>query len=425
MEIILHLSDEEQGLLDGKGGPLKRKALEFIVTYAKVLGAESLCRVSKAHLFCGAHHYLKAVHSTDMDEVMSEMWFSSSEKIPFDGVGCFSQSDCSPIDHLNWSKMGYSEEEFLENERYLEKCLQAGVHLVGSCVPYMTGFIPLRGEHYVTTESHAVLMMNSLWGACANADGIEAAFCSAVCARTPLWGMHLPENRKGTHLFDITCKPETLEEWDLLGYAVGLHLPPHSVPILAGNIESSDMVSLKSCFAAMATTSGPELCHIVGVTPEAPNLASCISPSGLKERVEIGARELQKARDILSDKQPGEVDYVSLGCPHYSIDQISEVAKFLKGRTVCPGKTLHVWTALPIKAVADRCGYTHIIEEAGGTVMVGSCPLVSEKWPQDARAMAFDSAKQAHYIKPLTKSRVYFGSVSDCLDCAISGEWGR
>ena len=176
----MHLSDEELKTLDGQFGPLKQKALEFIVQYANVLGAESLCRVSKAHLFCGAHHYLEAVRSKDMDEVMSEMWFCSADKTPFDTVGCFSQSDCSPVDHLNWARMGCSEDEFRKNEQYPDRCLKAGGHLVGSCVPYMTGFMPVRGEHYVTTESHAVLMMNSLWGACANADGIEAAFCSAV-----------------------------------------------------------------------------------------------------------------------------------------------------------------------------------------------------------------------------------------------------
>jgi len=421
----MHLSDEELKTLDGQCGPLKQKALEFIVKYANVLGAESLCRVSKAHLFCGAHHYLEAVRAKDMDEVMSEMWFCSPDKTPFDTVGCFSQSDCSPVDHLNWARMGCSEDEFRKNEQYLDRCLKAGVHLVGSCVPYMTGFIPVRGEHYVTTESHAVLMMNSLWGACANADGIEAAFCSAVCARTPLWGMHVPESRKGTHLFSLTCKPETVEDWDLLGYAVGLRLPPHSVPILAGNVEGADMVRLKSCFAAMATTSGPELCHILGITPEAPTLAACLSPSGLEDRVEIGARQLREAREILCDQQAGEVDYVSLGCPHYSIDQISEAASFLEGRKIHPGTTLHVWTALPIKAVADRCGYTKTIEDAGGTLMVGSCPLVSERWPAGTRAMAFDSAKQAHYIKPLTSAKVFFGNASECLEAAISGNWGR
>lgn len=422
---MVHLSDEESKILDGQGGKLRQKALEFIVRYAEVLGADRLCRVSKAHLFCGAHNYLKAVRSADMDVIMSEMLFNSPDKLTFDAVGCFCQSDCSPIDHLNWAKMGCTEEEFLENERYLDRCLKAGVHLVGSCVPYMTGFIPLKGEHYVTTESHAVLMMNSLWGACANADGIEACFCSAVSARTPLWGMHVPESRKGNRLFHLTCKPETVEDWDLVGYAVGLRLPPHSAPILAGNVEGADMTRLKSCFAAMATTGGPEICHIVGITPEAPTLTACLAPSGLEDRVEIGQKELAEAREILCDGQPGEVDYISLGCPHYTIEQIREAADFLKGRRIHPGRTLHIWTALPIKAVADRCGYTRTIEEAGGALMVGTCPLVSERWPAGTRAMAFDSAKQAHYIKPLTTARVFFGNVSECLRASISGQWGR
>ncbi|MDO8886506.1 aconitase X, partial [Candidatus Oleimmundimicrobium sp.] len=104
---------------------------------------------------------------------------------------------------------------------------------------------------------------------------------------------------------------------------------------------------------------------------------------------------------------------------------ISAVAGFLNGCKVKAGVTLHVWTALPIKAVADRCGYTKTIEDAGGVLMVGSCPLVSEKWPAGTRAMAFDSAKQAHYIKPLTKTKVFFGNWEECLQASISGTWGR
>jgi len=57
--------------------------------------------------------------------------------------------------------------------------------------------------------------------------------------------------------------------------------------------------------------------------------------------------------------------------------------------------------------------------------MVGSCPLVSERWPAGTRAMAFDSAKQAHYIKPLTTAKVFFGDMRECLRASVSGEWGR
>lgn len=98
-------------------------------------------------------------------------------------------------------------------------------------------------------------------------------------------------------------------------------------------------------------------------------------------------------------------------------------ANFLKGKKVHSNTVLHIWTAAPIKETADRCGYTEIIERAGGIVLTSSCPLTSEKKPDGAVTMAFDSGKQAHYIKPGSGAKVYFGSMEDCLKSAISGYW--
>ncbi len=47
----------------------KQAALQNIVRYAEILGAESLCSVTKATVFCGAHHYLGACKSGDFDLV--------------------------------------------------------------------------------------------------------------------------------------------------------------------------------------------------------------------------------------------------------------------------------------------------------------------------------------------------------------------
>lgn len=55
---MVHLTPEEQEMLDGKQGRLKQVAMENIVRYAQVLGASKLCRVTKATVFCGAHNYL-------------------------------------------------------------------------------------------------------------------------------------------------------------------------------------------------------------------------------------------------------------------------------------------------------------------------------------------------------------------------------
>lgn len=62
----MKLTDEEKAMLDGEQGKVAQKGLEFIVRYGEVLGAERLCRVTKAHLFAGAHSYLNAVCGADM-----------------------------------------------------------------------------------------------------------------------------------------------------------------------------------------------------------------------------------------------------------------------------------------------------------------------------------------------------------------------
>jgi hypothetical protein len=410
-------------MLNGSEGILKQKAMENVVKYAHVLGAEKLCVVTKAHLFCGSHSYMRAVNSDDIDEVISEMHFCSSKKVLLDRVECYAQADVGPMCPYNWKKMGVSDEEHEKNMKYLKRYLDAGVQLVGSCVPYMLGFIPLMGEHYVTSESHAVLMMNSLWGACGQADGLEAGFWSAVCGRTPLWGLHIMENRKGTLVFDIECATETVYDWDILGYTIGRKTPTHSIPVLRKGFQRPDMTKLKSSFASMATTGGPEMCHIVGVTPEARSVGDALGGNTPLDIITITERDIEESLSMLCETGRAKLDYISLGCPHYTIEQMMIAANFLKGKKVHSNTVLHIWTAAPIKETADRCGYTEIIERAGGIVLTSSCPLTSEKKPDGAVTMAFDSGKQAHYIKPGSGAKVYFGSMEDCLKSAISGYW--
>ena len=69
----MKLSKKEQKMLDGDEGPVRQKAMELIVRYAKVIGAEALCPVTWADLFCGCHEYLEVVGSGDFDEVFSRM----------------------------------------------------------------------------------------------------------------------------------------------------------------------------------------------------------------------------------------------------------------------------------------------------------------------------------------------------------------
>jgi predicted aconitase len=117
------------------------------------------------------------------------------------------------------------------------------------------------------------------------------------------------------------------------------------------------------------------------------------------------------------------VDYVMLGCPHYTIEQIWEAAQLLEGRKVHADCALWIWTPHAIKALADRNGYTQAIEAAGGKLMTDSCSAMSRAVPPGTRVVALDSAKQAHYLPAILGVQAWFGTTVQCIDAACTGRW--
>jgi predicted aconitase len=419
------LTDDEKRMLDGVAGRVKQASMRFIVDYAKALGADRLCRVTKAQVFCGNHLYLKAINDADIDKLSARMHFAADAPLSFsDDTACFTQTCALRMDPDRWAQTGFTRDEADENAAYLKRYKEAGIHMVGTCAPYMTGFMPTMNEHYVCTESHAIIFMNSLWGACANADGIAAAFCSAMCGRTAYWGNHVPDQRKANLLVNLECVTETVHDWDSLGFVIGKRSPANSIPALrVKEKETADAERLRSAFASMATSGGVELCHVLGVTPEAPDMASAFGNRPPALEINVTDRDVKDAREFLCQAGDGDVDYIHLGCPHYSLAQIATVARYLDGKKINGRLALHIWTAPAMRYLAEINGYAATIEKAGAKLLAGSCALVSGKLPQGARNIAFDAAKQANPLKSLFKGGVFYGSREQCMRAAISGKW--
>ncbi len=99
------------------------------------------------------------------------------------------------------------------------------------------------------------------------------------------------------------------------------------------------------------------------------------------------------------ERQP--IDTISLGCPHYHIDEVHRIAEFLNGRSIHPDTVVHIWTAGPFKYMAVNPG----------------------GYPPGARTAAFDAAKQRMSAAQETDARLYYGSLAQCLQTAISGIW--
>ncbi len=185
-----------------------------------------------------------------------------------------------------------------------------------------------------------------------------------------------------------------------LGKAIGdrLQATGKKVPYMQG-IEQASLEELKALCASLATYGGTALFHMQGITPEAGLVAL---PADV---ITLGPADLEQAVESLNDAGPDEVDFVSLGCPHLSLREIAHLAELLQGRQV--RGEFWITTARPIKQIADRMGYTRVIEASGAKFAADTCCVVA---PIQGRfhAMATDSAKACYYAASKHRFKTLF-----------------
>ena len=71
------------------------------------------------------------------------------------------------------------------------------------------------------SESSATPYVNSVFGARSNRESSVSALAAAVVGRTPLYGLHLDENRRGDFLVIVDASLQEPYDWGLLGWYIG------------------------------------------------------------------------------------------------------------------------------------------------------------------------------------------------------------
>jgi predicted aconitase len=281
----------------------------------------------------------------------------------------------------------------------------------------------VRGEHCAWMESSAVIYCNSVLGARTNCEGTSSTGAASLTGKIPYWGNHIPENLYGTHLIDSTIPVKGFQEWGMFGYFVGGAVQ-EARPVIRGDWQQPDLADLKHFGAAAATSGGVELYHIPGITPEASTVEAAFGGRPVAEPIVYGQREREAVYEELNGiGSSTDVDFILLGCPHASLDQIARLARAIEGKTLNSGTELWIMTPRALRSVADRNGYTDIIRRAGGKVLTDSCPAMSKAVPDGTRVFATDSAKQAHYLAAIMGIESWFGTLEECVDAAVTGKW--
>ena len=421
----MKLKKDELEMLEGKKGLAVQRAMEFMVKYSEVLGAEELVTI---HNVCGTMNNTTPFLDTLMDKfenfehLMSELNYNCTDVKEMPRVNAFSCQLQHGLDPECWEKQNIGKDKFEINAKDEELSRKMNLNLICTCAPYLVGNLPVFGEHCVWMESSAVAYVNTAIGARTNCEGRESSNCSMLTGKTPYWGLHLPENRYGHFLVDVTYPIETIRDWGLLGYYGGL-IAGEKIPVFNGIKSKPVMEDYKHAGAAGASSGGTEMMHIVGHSPEARTLEEAFGTKKPEEKFVLDRAEVERCYRLLNTATDPKVDFIVLGCPHYSLRQIWEVALMLEGKKI--NSNLELWIFIPraLREVADRNGYTKMIEDSGAKLMADTCPAMSRAKPPSAKVLASDSAKQSHYMPGIFGASSYFGTTQECINAAVTGKW--
>jgi predicted aconitase len=316
------------------------------------------------------------------------------------------------MDLENWQQLGISEDFAAKQNLVIDAFERMGILVSCTCTPYLIGNLPRYGEHVAWSESSAVTFANSVIGAKTNREGGPSALAAAFVGKTPQYGLHLDENRIPNIHVQVNANLTKLSDWGALGYCIGKKAE-NKIPYISG-IKEADVDELKSFCASVVTYGAQPLFYMQGITPNAEN-----QPMP-KESITVEDSDVKEAYDNIND-QVTDIELVCVGCPHCSIKEISEIAKLMDGKKVAENTEFWVATSRTAKQLADKRGYTAMIELAGGKFACDTCMAVA---PLKGRfkSLATTSAKGCFYSRQ-NKMLTKMGSLQECIEAAVTGKW--
>lgn len=387
----MHLTAEEEAILNGEEGETKQQLMEILVGVGKVFGADEMVPVRSAQV-SGASY--KTIGEWGLK------WLSSLDAhaaVPavLNPVG---------MDRIRWEEMGIDPGFAKKQLEVISAYERLGIRLECTCTPYYLN-ITEYGDHLAWSESSAVSYANSVIGARTNREGGPSALAAAIIGKTPKYGLHLVENRKpGIHIqVDGEPKGADASWYGALGYLAG-KISGNRIPLISGIRPGRDQ--LKNLGAAMAATGAVALYHVQGITPEARVFS--FSSEGL-ENIVIEADEVAS---LFTGEQ---VDAVAIGCPHCSPDELMTLATLLDGCTVT--KPVYIFAARDV--IERENEHIRKIERSGARVYADTCMVVSPALERYDRIMV-NSGKALSYVPTMCGAGAVIGSTKDCIRAACT-----
>jgi hypothetical protein len=408
---MTRLSDDETGMLAGACGPAAALSMRVILAAAKIQGARRLVPIASAHVDSCLYH---GPSSLDFAHAL----LSGGGR-----VGVPTTLNVGGLDRSRPDLFAGPASHGEAARRLMDSYVELGCQPTFTCAPYQLPGRPAPGTDVAWAESNAIVFGNSMIGLRTSRYGDLIDICAAITGRVPHAGLHIRENRAARGLFTVEQDAIRRVDADLLPALLGHHIGRRTetlVPVLDG-LQTVPITEDwgKAFGAAAASSGGVAMFHILGATPEAPDLATATQGKipVLSERV-TGA-DLIAAHRQLSTGAPGErLGGVSIGTPHLSAQQLGRLAAQLAGRQV----KVPTYATTSRFVIASDPAAAQVLEAGGVTIIRDTCTYFQPDIIKPAGVVMTNSAKWAYYAPAKLGCAVILASQSDCIESAVSGE---
>ncbi len=400
----MKLTQEQQDMLDGKYGKGTAYAMKIQVAIGECFDAPRMVPITRAHV---------ALSNQEAD-----LWFC--EKLLSEGAKCRIAPTVNPgFCYDFFTKRDMVDPEFADLMQRTHNAYKGiGAQLTYNCTPYIDTNVPMYKEVIAFSESSATPYVNSVWGARSNREGANSALCAAVTGFVPEYGLLLDENRKGNILVEVEADMKTAYDYHILGM-LGKKIG-EGIPVFTGlPKETITKEALRNLGAELNTSGAYGMYHILGVTPEAPDLTTAFGGKEPERKVVITNQDMEDILKEISLEGNRPIDFVMFGCPHFTLDEVKHIAGKIEGKKL--EKEMWILTSSLVKEMAERMGLDEIITEAGGFIVPDSCPDQPCWRHLNGKVGVTESPKCAYYPQ---RRGIHFviRDLDTCIEAALTGE---
>jgi len=410
----VELTQEERAILGGERGEAARLALEYQVKVGEFWGAKRFVPVTNVHMMGDI-------------EVMGDGGLQWLKDTAARGARCSvaTTTNARCIDFAHCARLGQDAGEAAKERELIASLRRMDVVTTDTCINYQTVYQPHLGERVAWGDTGTVIYANSVFGARSNFESGPAALAAAITGRTPEYGFHLDEHRRGGFTVELRARLDDLADWGAVGKLVGeSHQSYFAVPVFHGFHRTPTADELKHLGAALASYGSMGMFHFVGVTPEAPTLEAALGGRAPAERLAVGDEDLARvyAGYGLGD---GDARLVVFSGPQQSLLEMKRLASLFDGRSVKEGSSCFVTTNGAVLAQSRNLGYAKALEDAGVTILEGVCFYILQNLSPMRAAngwtnMVSNSAKIVNIIGA-HRFNTILRRTAECVEIACTG----